>query len=548
MIALASGCRWHVAVLTAAPGRTGVTPRRFADTVASSHKKGGSSMRLLCSTLAFVLLHAAPAAADGRVALLIGNAGYTNHDFVLANPGNDVRALDDALRRLDFEVRSAIDLSREEMVASLDWLSETARDADIAMVFFAGHSIQVGSENYAIGVDLAELSAPAVARSSITLTEIRAAIEAADADLSIIVLDACRNNPLGDAEIGEVGLSAVSGGVGTLVAYSTDPGNVAADGIGDNSTFTEALLDHIETPGLDVRIMFGRVRQDVVRDTGGQQIPWVEEAVIGEHYLARGAPPLDTELRIWREAVAAGTVDNYQGYLEEFPEGLYKIMAELRIDGLRGVPLEAEDLADEDLPQATAALEMLGYFVPKEPATSDEDVRRAFARWRGTQPAGGRTFDALMREAARTATFLGTYTVSVVRSDLARHSSIQEQLRIAEENLAVAEADYGDNAEARDVLANMRREVEEIEEIGQRAAASLDSSRTYYNDLVEQTDRHFVAYMSDEAQPRFAASRALSGTSSRALADARTFYSHLELMRDAPDGSYAWLAAMMKEN
>ena len=141
-------------------------------------------MRLLCLTLALVLLNAAQAVADGRVALLIGNASYTNHDFALTNPGNDVRALDDALRRLNFEVRSVIDLSREEMMASLDWLSETARDADIAMVFFAGHSIQVGSENYAIGVDLAGLSAPAVARSSITMTEIRAALEEADADLS----------------------------------------------------------------------------------------------------------------------------------------------------------------------------------------------------------------------------------------------------------------------------------------------------------------------------------------------------------------------------
>jgi len=427
-------------------------------------------------------------------------------------------------------------------------LTETALDADIAMVFFAGHSIQVGSENYAIGVDLAELSAPAVARSSITLSEIRAAIDEANADLSIIVLDACRNNPLGDAEIGEVGLSAVSGGVGTLIAYSTDPGNVADDGIGDNSTFTEALLDHIETPGLDVRIMFGRVRQEVVRVTGGQQIPWVEEAVIGEHYLALGAPPLDTELRIWREVVAAGTVGDYQAYLEQFPEGLYKIIAELRIDGLRGVPLEAEDLADEELAQATAALEMLGYFVPNETATYDEDVRRAFARWRGTQPAGGGTFAALMREGARTATFLGTYSVSVVQSDLGRHNSIQEQLRIAEENLAIAEADFGDNPDASDVLANMRRDVAAIDEIGQRVAASLDSSRTYYNDLVEQTDRHLVEYISDEFQPRFSTSRALSDMSSRALADARTFYSHLELMLDAPDGSYAWLAAMMEEN
>jgi uncharacterized caspase-like protein len=217
------------------------------------------------------------------VALLIGNGGYQNDDFALANPANDVRALDAALTRLGFEVRSEVDLSRAQMRTALDWLRGAARDADIALVFYAGHAVQAEAENYLIGTDLAALSAPALVDASVTLSEVLTGVEAAGAELALVILDACRDNPFGATRIGDAGLSPVSGSIRTLVAYATDPGNVAADGLGENSTFTSALLDHVETSGIDVRIMFGRVRQDVVADTGGQQIPWVEEAVLGEH-------------------------------------------------------------------------------------------------------------------------------------------------------------------------------------------------------------------------------------------------------------------------
>jgi hypothetical protein len=362
------------------------------------------------------------------------------------------------------------------------------------------------------------------------------------------VLDACRDNPFAGDEVGQAGLAAVSGGVGTLVAYATDPGNVAADGLGENSTFTAALLEHIETPGIDVRIMFGRVRQEVVRLSRGQQVPWVEEAVLGEHYLAAPPQPLDPddELRIWREAVAGGAAEDYRGYLDRFPGGLYAIVAELRIDALQGDAPEADDLAEGDLPRVEAALEMLGYMVPRATYAEGDEVRRSFARWQTTQPAGARDIPALMTEAAGRAVFLGTYTAGILKNDLQRFATVEESLRTATENLGVAEARFAEDPDAGPALERMRAQVAEIARIRDGVAADLDASRTYYSDLIVLTERHLSDWITDDLQPRFASSRGLSRLSDRAISDAQTFFRHLRLAEEAPEGSYVWLASLME--
>ena len=505
-------------------------------------------MRVILPILVALLLIPVQGAAEGRVALLIGNADYNDQALALRNPGNDVRALDEALTRLGFTVRSDIDQTREQMLDALAWLRGAAEGADIAMVFFAGHAVQVGQENFLIGVDLEAPESSQLDRASVTLTEIFAAVEGLGAGLSLVVLDACRDNPFA-GETGQAGLAPVSGGPGTLVAYATDPGNVAADGLGDNSTFTEALLDHIETPGLDVRIMLGRVRQDVVRTTRGLQVPWVEEAVLGEHYLAAPAEPLDPddELRVWREAVARDGADDYRDYLDRFPGGLYAIVAELRIDALQGNAPEAEGLADADLPGIAAALELLGHLVPGPAQASPGEVRRSFARWQTTQPAGARDVDALMEAAAGKAVFIGTYTAGILKNDLRRFASVEESLRSASESLRVAETRFSDDPDARPAMDRMRAEVAEIARIRDGVAADLDMSRSYYGDLIAVTDRHLSGWVSDALQPRFSSSRGISRLSDRMLVDAQTFFTHLAIAEEAPEGSYSWFASMMED-
>ena len=505
-------------------------------------------MRFILPILVAVLLVPVQAAAEGRVALLIGNAQYSNEALTLRNPGNDVRALSEALTRLGFTVRSEVDQTREQMLDALAWMRDAAEGADIALVFFAGHAVQAGQESFLIGVDLEVPSSSALVEASVTLTEVLATVDDLGADLSLVVLDACRDNPF-TGEIGQAGLAPVSGGVGTLVAYATDPGNVAADGLGDNSTFTEALLDHVETPGIDVRIMFGRVRQDVVRMTRGLQVPWVEEAVLGEHYLAAPPGPLDPddELRVWRDAVAGDTAEDYRGYLDRFPSGLYAIVAELRIDALQGRAPEAEGLDDADLPDIEAALQLLGYLVPGATQASAAEVRRAFARWQTSQPAGARDVDALLEAAAGTAVFIGTYTAGVLKNDLQRFATVEESLRSASESLRVAEGRFSDDPEAQPALDRMRDEVAQIERIREGVAADLDASRTYYGDLIVLTDRHLSDWIGNDLKPRFSASRGISQLSDRMITDAQTFFTHLRIAEEAPEGSFSWFASMMED-
>ena len=505
-------------------------------------------MRCILAILVALLLTPGQAAAEGRVALLIGNAEYRDEALALRNPGNDVRALDAALTRLGFTVRAEVDQTRAQMLDAVAWLRGAAEGADIAMVFFAGHAVQVGQENFLIGVDLEVPATPDLSEASVTLTDLLSAVDGLGAGLSLVVLDACRDNPFA-GENGQAGLAPVSGGVGTLVAYATDPGNVAGDGLGAHSPFTQALLDHIETPGIDVRIMLGRVRQEVVRMSRGLQVPWVEEAVLGEHYLAAPPGPLDPddELGVWREAVSRGGADDYRGYLDRFPAGLYAIVAEIRVDALQGDAPEAEGLDDADLPGIEAALQLLGYMVPGAMQASGGEVRRSFARWQTTQPAGARDVATLMEAAAGKAVFIGTYTAGILKNDLQRYATVEESLRSAVNNLRTAEARFSDDADAGPTLDRMRSQVAEITRIREGVAADLDASRTYYSDLIVVTERYLSDWISDVLQPRFASSRSLSRMSDRMITDAQTFFEHLTIAEEAPDGSFSWFAALMED-
>ena len=222
------------------------------------------------------------ARAEGRVALLIGNAAYANPKLNLRNPANDATALAEALDGLGFETRALINADREETEVALAGFVRKAEGAEIALFFFAGHGMQIEGENYLVGSGFSTLSRGDIAGEALSLDVVRAALARAQPELGVIVLDACRNNPF---RLPARGLARAQGGAGLLIAYATDPGNVAYDGRAANSVFTSALIQHIATPGLDVRLMFGRVRQDVVRTSTGSQVPWVEEAVLGEHVL-----------------------------------------------------------------------------------------------------------------------------------------------------------------------------------------------------------------------------------------------------------------------
>ncbi|WP_316397657.1 caspase family protein [Bradyrhizobium sp. 33ap4] len=244
---------------------------------------------------------AAPAAATGRrLALVIGNGAYA-HVKALPNPANDARAIAGSLRDIGFTVSEGHDLDRDTMRKTInDFLREAAR-SQIAVVYYAGHGVQVDGRNYLVPVDIEFRAGARMTDAMVDMDTIMAGLDD-QIRTNILILDACRNNPMAPqlASAGPSrGIEAGSGlaapaslgsgstlGAGTLIAFATAPGQVALDGEGANSPFSAALSRHVGTPGLEVQQMLTRVRAEVVAATKGKQVPWSNSSLLGEVYLA----------------------------------------------------------------------------------------------------------------------------------------------------------------------------------------------------------------------------------------------------------------------
>ena len=249
-------------------------------------------LSLLLSLLLVMMIAARPAAAQDRVALVIGNANYA-HAGALANPGNDARAVAASLRDVGFDVTEGHDLGRNDMEGHLRAFLNRASSAKVALLFYAGHGMQIDGRNYLVPVD-ANLETPNdVTFGTVELDRILSGLNDTSR-ANIVVLDACRDNPMArnfatrtrSAAVG-AGLAPYTAlGTGTLIAFSTAPGKVAADGMRGNSPFAEALAKHLRTPGLEVRQILTRVRNEVAAATDEKQVPWDNSSLRGDIYLA----------------------------------------------------------------------------------------------------------------------------------------------------------------------------------------------------------------------------------------------------------------------
>jgi tetratricopeptide (TPR) repeat protein len=235
-----------------------------------------------------------------RVALVIGNGAYV-HVKALPNPPNDAHAIAKSLRDIGFTVSEGTDLDRAAMQRmTRDFLRDAAR-AQIALVYYAGHGVQIAGRNYLIPVDVRLDQGKNATEAMIDMDTILAGLDD-QVRTNILIFDACRNNPLepqtataepnrgveaGPGLAAPTALGAGSTlGAGTLIAFATAPGRVALDGEGANSPFSAALSRHIGTPGLEVQQMLTRVRAEVVSVTKNQQVPWSNSSLLGEVYLA----------------------------------------------------------------------------------------------------------------------------------------------------------------------------------------------------------------------------------------------------------------------
>jgi hypothetical protein len=231
--------------------------------------------------LAFVALLALPgtsnALAEGRFALVLGNSNYQQVS-ALPNPTKDAKAVKAMLEEANFEVDSALDLGQSDMLGAVrDFagkLADKGKDS-VALIYFAGHGIQVDGENYLIPVDAKITQSQDVPLEAIRLADVMNLMSAVPSKTRIVILDACRNDPFKDiAKSTGRGLAIVNAPEGSIVAYSTSPGAVAEDGSGNNSPFTAAFIKAAKVPGAQIGTVFQNVRLAVHQSTEGRQTPW----------------------------------------------------------------------------------------------------------------------------------------------------------------------------------------------------------------------------------------------------------------------------------
>ena len=304
---------------------------------------------LACAAVAAVFW-LSPAHADRRIALVIGNTNYL-HAGPLANPANDATAVAALLRAAGFaNVELKRDLGIAEMRRTLGDFSEAARTADMALLFYAGHGIEVDGTNYLIPVDARLVRDFDVEDEAISLERVLRAIEPAKR-LRFVMLDACRDNPFlrsmkrVSRSVGR-GLARVEPTSDTLVAFATEAGTIAADGDATTSPFTDALLRHLATPGLDLRIAFGRVRDDVMRVTGNRQRPFIYGSLGGATVSIVEAPPVQAVAPApqviapdpcaiaeahWRSTEAIGSKAAYEDHIARFGGCIFAGLAAARI-------------------------------------------------------------------------------------------------------------------------------------------------------------------------------------------------------------------------
>jgi uncharacterized caspase-like protein len=239
----------------------------------------------LAACLALLVAATARAASERRVALVIGNAAYRTAP--LKNPVNDATDMAATLKQLGFDVTLKLNARLKDMDQAVRDFGVKLRQGGVGLFFFAGHGIQVAGENYLVPVDAEIQSETDVRYGCLNAGLVLGKMEDAGNQLNVVILDACRNNPFGRGfRSAERGLAKMDAPTGSLIAYATAPGSVAADGERRNGVYTENLLKNLKTPGFSITDVFMQTRMGVLSATGKKQVPWETSSLTGYFYLA----------------------------------------------------------------------------------------------------------------------------------------------------------------------------------------------------------------------------------------------------------------------
>ncbi|UPJ44832.1 caspase family protein [Bradyrhizobium sp. 40] len=309
------------------------------------------------------------ALADKRVALVIGNSAYKNAPR-LANPVNDAGLVGSMFRNAGFDtVEIRLDLNASEMRRSLREFAARTRDADIAVIYYAGHGIELDGSNYLVPTDAMLETDGDVLDETIALDRALYAVEPAK-QLRLVILDACRDSPFAKTMKRTLASRAIGGGLAkveptspnTMIAFAAKAGSTASDGDSRNSPFAVALTDHLPKPGLDLRKAFGFVRDDVLKKTGNKQEPYVYGSLGGSDVplvparpAAAGpqANPQDSVRKDYELALQAGLREAWEAFLQTYPDGFYANLARVQLKKIaaeedRTVATEKARLAEQE--------------------------------------------------------------------------------------------------------------------------------------------------------------------------------------------------------
>jgi len=307
-------------------------------------------MRLWLALAAMLglLSTASPASAETRVALIIGNSNYQKPSLRLANPANDAAAMQRALQSAGFQTIVALNAKRLDMYRAVDQFSaQIGRDPRaVGLFYYAGHGVQAGGTNYLIPVDADIESEADLEASAYDVDRVLRAMRLAQNDLNIVILDACRDNPLPKTRGVERGLARMDAPNGTFIAYAAAPGQTAQDGdSGANGVFTAELVRAMSEPGVPLEQMFKKVIAGVRADTHGRQQPWSEASIQGDFFfhaavlssaaVQSGLDPKQVELAFWESVKDSRNAADFQAYLKKYPQGEF---ADLAANHLKALP------------------------------------------------------------------------------------------------------------------------------------------------------------------------------------------------------------------
>jgi len=289
-----------------------------------------------------LLLYACTASAETRVALIIGNSNYANANLKLANPANDAGAMQRALQDAGFQTIVRLNAKRLDFYRAVDEFSaKIIRDPhSVGLFYYAGHGVQSDGANYLIPVD-AEIETTAdLEANAFDVNRVLHAMQAAQNEMNIVILDACRDNPLRRTRSVARGLARIDAPSGTFIAYAAAPGQTAEDGNnGANGVFTAELLKAMSQPNVPLEQMFKKVITGVRADTRNAQTPWSEASVQGDFYFHTqavpaavvGVDPRQMELEFWESIKNSRSAAEFRAYLDRYPQGEFAQLAANRM-------------------------------------------------------------------------------------------------------------------------------------------------------------------------------------------------------------------------